>query len=242
MTTEVRLSKYLAQKGLCSRREADRYIEQGLVTVDGRVERHAWFRVQPEHKVELAHKARATQDQQLTVLLNKPLGYVSSQPEKGYQGAVTLLTPENYAGDGKAPRITRRHTLAPAGRLDINSTGLLVLTQDGRIARSLIGNNSRVEKEYLVRHHGSVSDEQLGKLRHGLHLDERELRPAKVKRLNDSQFRIVLVEGRKRQIRRMCELTGIEIAALKRVRVGKIKLGDLPRGNWRTLKPGESFV
>ncbi len=236
-----RLSKHLAGRGLCSRREADRYIEQGKVRVNGEVVREAYYRVQPTDKVVLDRGARREQSSRLTVLLNKPLGYVSGQPEKGYQSAAMLLVADRFGGDGEAPPIPRRDTLAPAGRLDINSTGLLVLTQDGRVARRLIGNDARIEKEYLVRLRGAASDEQLARLRHGLSLDGRALQPARVERVNDDQLRFVLVEGRKRQIRRMCDLVSLPIAALKRVRIGKVKLGRLPLGQWRLLREDEFF-
>ncbi len=236
-----RLSKHLSGQGLCSRREADRYIEQGLVRVNGEVVREAYYRVQPGDHVVLDDAARAHQERRLTVLLNKPLGIVSSQPEPGQRSAATLIEPASYAGTGKAPRITGRDALAPAGRLDVNSTGLLVLTQDGRVARRLIGNDATIEKEYLVRVTGTVSDAQLERLRHGLSLDGRVLKRARVERLNQDQLRFVLVEGRKRQIRRMCELVGIEVAALKRVRIGGVKLGRLPTGKWRLLDASERF-
>ncbi|KAA3631768.1 MAG: rRNA pseudouridine synthase [Proteobacteria bacterium] len=239
--SETRLSKHLAERGLCSRREADHYIEQGLVRVNGKVVREAYYRVADGDRVELDAAARERQSARVTVLLNKPLGYVSAQPEKGYRSAATLVNPGNYFGEGAAPRISSRGTLAPAGRLDINSTGLLVLTQDGRVARRLIGNNANIEKEYLVRHRGAVSDTQIGRLRHGLSLDGRKLKRANVERINDSQLRFVLVEGRKRQIRRMCDLVGVEVAALKRVRIGGVVLGNLPPGKWRLLSTGEQF-
>jgi 23S rRNA pseudouridine2604 synthase len=131
--------------------------------------------------------------------------------------------------------------LAPAGRLDIDSTGLLVLTQDGRIARQLIGDDSEIEKEYLVRVRGQPIENGLALLNHGLSLDGRGLRPARVSWLNDDQLRFVLREGRKRQIRRMCELVGLEVTGLKRVRIGRVKLGDLPMGKWRLLRADERF-
>jgi len=131
--------------------------------------------------------------------------------------------------------------LAPAGRLDIDSTGLLVLTQDGRIARQLIGDDSKVDKEYLVRVEGRLQPEGLALLNHGLELDGVKLRPAKVEWINDDQLRFELREGRKRQIRRMCELVGLKVVGLKRVRIGKVKLGDLPLGEWRYLREDESF-
>ncbi|GJL83236.1 MAG: RNA pseudouridylate synthase [marine bacterium B5-7] len=237
----LRLSKYLAQMGLCSRREADRYIADGRVRVDGEIIREAWFRVEPSHNVVLDASAQSEQAARGTVLINKPLGYVSGQPEPGYKSAVTLVSSDTYAGEGKAPKVHDRSTLAPAGRLDINSTGLLVMTADGRVARQLIGNDVIVEKEYLVRHTGKVSEPQLKMLRHGLSLDGRALKPAKVNQLNDDQLRFILIEGRKRQIRRMCDEVGVNVTALKRVRIGGVKLGKLPLGTWRELRPDESF-
>jgi len=116
-----------------------------------------------------------------------------------------------------------------------------VLTQDGRIAKLLIGDDSRVEKEYLVRVEGSLSDAGLARLRHGLMLDGVPLRPAKVSWQNEDQLRFVLREGRKRQIRRMCELVGIKVTGLKRIRIGRVKLGNLPLGTWRYLGDNERF-
>jgi 23S rRNA pseudouridine2604 synthase len=135
--------------------------------------------------------------------------------------------------------------LAPAGRLDIDSTGLLVLTQDGRVAKRLIGDQTRVEKEYLVRVEplGDVplTAMDLTRLQHGLELDGVPLRPARVSWQNEAQLRFVLREGRKRQIRRMCELVGLKVVGLKRVRIGSVVLGKLPPGQWRYLREDEQF-
>jgi 23S rRNA pseudouridine2604 synthase len=131
--------------------------------------------------------------------------------------------------------------MAPAGRLDIDSTGLLVLTQDGRIAKTLIGADSSIDKEYLVRVEGRLSDADLARLNFGLSLDGRPLRRAQVSWQNQDQLRFVLREGRKRQIRRMCELVGLKVTGLKRVRIGNVRLGALPAGQWRYLAPDESF-
>jgi 23S rRNA pseudouridine2604 synthase len=131
--------------------------------------------------------------------------------------------------------------LAPAGRLDIDSSGLLVLTQDGRIAKLLIGENSPIEKEYLVRVEGTLTTEGLRLLNHGLKLDDEALKPAKVSWQNTDQLRFVLREGKKRQIRRMCELVGLKVIGLKRIRIGQIPLGNLPVGQWRHLGPNEKF-
>ncbi len=233
----VRISKLLASRGVCSRREADYYLEQGLVRVDGRPAALG-ERAAPDARITLLPDARARQERRVTILLNKPLGYVSGQPEKGYQSAHVLLTPEAYAGPAPPPRVPQG--LAVAGRLDIDSQGLLVLTEDGRIARLLIGGNS-IEKEYHVRVDGPIDDAALEALRGPLALDGRALRPARVERLAADALAMTLTEGRKRQIRRMLKLVGREVRALKRVRIGRIRLGGLKPGQWRPLAQGERF-
>jgi len=239
----VRISKLMAERGLCSRREADGYIERGWVFVDGERVTELGTRADPSVTIKLDKGARAAQLQQMTILLHKPVGYVSGQPEPGFTPAVTLILPENQYCTLDTPRFHASHLkgLAPAGRLDIDSTGLLVLTQDGRVARQLIGENSTVDKEYLVRVEGRLDAKGLALLNHGLSLDGRQLKPAKVEWLNEDQLRFVLVEGRKRQIRRMCELVGLKAVGLKRVRIGNVKLSDLPLGQWRFLRDDETF-
>lgn len=239
----VRVSKLMAERGLCSRREADTYIERGWVFVDGERLTELGTRADPSVTIKLDKGARAAQQQQMTILLHKPVGYVSGQPEPGFTPAVTLVLPENQYRVPQTPLFHASHLkgLAPAGRLDIDSTGLLVLTQDGRVARQLIGEHSTVDKEYLVRVEGRLDARGLALLNHGLCLDNRELKPAQVEWLNDDQLRFVLHEGRKRQIRRMCELVGLRVVGLKRVRIGKVKLGDLPLGQWRFLRDDETF-
>ena len=239
----VRVAKLMAERGLCSRREADQYIERGWVFVDGQRISELGTRVSPEAKITLDKQAQATQGRQMTVLLHKPVGFVSGQPEPGFRPAVSLVLPENQFCTPDTPLFTPGclKGLAPAGRLDIDSTGLLVLTQDGRIARQLIGEDSDVEKEYLVRVAGTLDDNGLALLNHGLHLDGQALRPAVVEWLNEDQLRFILKEGRKRQIRRMCELVGLRVVGLKRVRIGRVRLGDLPPGQWRYLGEDEIF-
>jgi 23S rRNA pseudouridine2604 synthase len=244
----VRVAKLMTERGLASRREADAWIEAGWVRVNGAVA-VLGQRAAPDATIEVDPRARQEQAERVTVLLHKPVGYVSGQAEDGYPPAVALVqATTRWAGD-KAPR--RFHPgqlrgLAPAGRLDIDSTGLLVLTQDGRIAKQLIGDDSPVEKEYLVRvqhmRPGRLPDEALQRLRHGLSLDGRVLRPAKVSWANEDQLRFVLREGRKRQIRRMCELVGLQVLGLKRVRIGSVSLGQLPAGQWRYLGEHERFI
>jgi 23S rRNA pseudouridine2604 synthase len=239
----VRLSKRLAELGICSRREADSYIEQGWIKVDGTAA-VLGQKVLPDQKIELDSRAHAAQSSRVTILLNKPVGYVSGQAEKGYLPAVSLITGSSrWVGDTSKQRFSPSNLkgLAPAGRLDIDSVGLLVLTQDGRIAKQLIGANSQVDKEYLVRVSGQIIPDGLALLNHGLSLDDELLRPAEVSWQNEDQLRFVLHQGKKRQIRRMCELVGLRVTGLKRVRMGKVMLGNLPPGQWRYLRSDESF-
>jgi 23S rRNA pseudouridine2604 synthase len=234
----------MTERGLCSRREADEWIANGWVQVNGETVSVLGSRVAPDARIDVSPEARREQSQRVTVLLHKPVGFVSGQAEDGHAPAVTLIRADTrWDEDRVARRFGPSHLrgLAPAGRLDIDSTGLLVLTQDGRIARLLIGEDSRIEKEYLVRVGGPVSAAALALLNHGLSLDGVPLKPAKVSRQNEEQLRFVLREGKKRQIRRMCEQVGLHVTGLKRIRIGSVMLGKLPPGAWRFLRPDERF-
>ena len=239
MPAAIRLSKLMAARGLCSRREADRYIEMGGVRVDGAVVSVLGTRVLPHQKITLSPEVAHLQAALATVVINKPPGYVSGLPEKGYPSAVMLVKSGNR--QNRQDAVPNRAGLAPAGRLDIDSTGLIVFTQDGRIARQLVGSDHRMEKEYLVRFNGKIGKNTLGLLRHGLSLDQKELKPADVVVLKDNLLRFVLTEGRKRQIRRMCDLVDLQVTGLKRIRIGRVRLGNLKQGQWRLLRRDERF-
>ncbi len=248
----LRLSKRLSELGLCSRREADTFIAAGRVRVDGVVVDVLGTKVLRAQTVELDAAARRAQEAKATVIYNKPLGVVSGQAEDGYTAAIDLLTadcrdPRCSAGPwgrGPLPNGWRRG-LAPAGRLDIDSTGLLVLTADGRVARRLIGSHQvadeRAEKEYIVRVRGELDRRRHDLLRHGLELDGRLLERARIDILEPSRLRFVLREGRKRQIRRMCVAVGLDVLALRRIRIGNVRLADLAPGMWRFLRSDEQF-
>ena len=248
----VRLNKRMAELGLCSRREADDWIARGWVRVNG-APAVMGQPVALDARIEVDRQAEQQQRLQVTILINKPVGYVSGQAEDGHEPAVVLVQPQNRWRECNS-RMRWGHEqlrgLAPAGRLDIDSIGLLVLTQDGRVARQLIGEDSEIEKEYLVRvSYGPETvnvqsvfpPEKLALLNHGLSLDGQALRPAKVSWQNPEQLRFVLREGKKRQIRRMCEQVGLFVTGLKRVRIGQVNLGHLPVGQWRYLAPHEHF-
>ncbi len=280
----IRLNKRMAELGMASRREADDWIAKGWVKVNGKVAEMGQ-QVAPDARIEVTQQAKGAQANLVTILINKPLGLVSGQAEDGHQPAITLVQPHNRWSEDNARFFfhpSQLKSLVPAGRLDIDSTGLLVLTQDGRIARQLIGEDASMEKEYLVRvvytgianvaaansaaatygarpppptqlsridEDDPVSadvqsvfpGDKLQLLRHGLSLDNQPLKPALVEWQNPEQLRFVLTEGKKRQIRRMCELVGLKVVGLKRVRVGKVMLGNLPLGQWRYLAPHEKF-
>lgn len=243
----VRLNKRLAELGLCSRREADDWIARGWVYVNGSVAEMG-VRVGPQDRVSVERAAQRQQAHRVTILLNKPMGYVSGQAEDGHQPAASLIhARSHWQGDTSGLRFSPQQLrgLAPAGRLDIDSIGLLVLTQDGRVAKALVGDDSSVEKEYLVRVEplagGAVAPDALERLRHGLELDGQALKPARVSWAHEDRLRFVLREGRKRQIRRMCELVGLKVVALKRIRIGRVALGALPPGQWRYLGEFERF-
>ncbi|RZJ03683.1 MAG: rRNA pseudouridine synthase [Haliea sp.] len=248
----MRLNKRMAELGLCSRREADDWIARGWVRVNG-APAVIGQPVTVDARIDIDRQAEQQQRLQVTILINKPVGYVSGQAEDGHEPAAVLVQPHNRWRECNSrmrwgPEQLRG--LAPAGRLDIDSIGLLVLTQDGRVARQLIGEDSDVEKEYLVRVSYGQDDhdvqaifprEKLALLCHGLSLDGQPLRPAQVSWQNPEQLRFVLREGKKRQIRRMCEQVGLFVTGLKRVRIGRVNLGHLPVGQWRYLMPHEQF-
>ncbi len=240
---KVRISKLMAERGLCSRREADSYIERGWVKVDGVVVTLG-ERALPTQNITLERSAAVQQTSRVTILIHKPIGYVSGQAEDGYTPAVALIGPQIRALSDRSPQRFERSQLrglAAAGRLDIDSTGLLVMTQDGRVARQLIGDDTEIDKEYLVRVQGRLAPGKLELLNEGLSLDGKKLKRAQVRWQNDDQLQFILNEGKKRQIRRMCELVGLKVLGLKRVRIGQVRLADLPVGQWRYLRADESF-
>ena len=237
-TEPQRVNRWLAQSGVCSRREAEALIAEGLVSIDGQTVSDPGRKILPGQTLVLADKAERQLDAQMSILLHKPRGIVSAQPEPGQTPAARLLTRERLWGPPAlipAPDAS----LPPVGRLDMDSRGLLILSQDGVLAKALIGPASTLEKEYRVFVMGEITEAKLALLRHGLELDGRQLRPAEVEVIADQRLRFVLREGRNRQIRRMCELVELKVVDLFRVRVGSLTLGDMPEGRWRPLTAAE---
>lgn len=230
----LRINKWLAQEGVCSRREADALIEKGLIQLDGKPVTVAGERVMKGQTLSLTDAASRRLDNQLSVVLNKPVGYVSGTPEPGEIPAIRLISAENLSGSAHAiPQ--RSNKMAPLGRLDKDSHGLLILSEDGVLAKAIIGPLSDMDKEYLVKVRGDITPAKVALLRHGLELDGRQLRPADVQQERNNTLRFILKEGRNRQIRRMCELVELRVLDLQRIRVGPIALAGLPEGKWRPL-------
>lgn len=232
-----RLNKWMGQSGICSRREADALIAAGLVSIDGVVVADAGRKIETGQTLTLSDAASQTLAAGVTILLHKPIGYVSGQPEPDKIPAVRLLTEENRLGEGAVP--AKDASLPPIGRLDEDSRGLLLLSSDGVVAKAVIGPDSDLDKEYLVRVAGDVTEKKLKILRHGLMLDGRQLRPAYVSRMESFRLKFILREGRNRQIRRMCEMVDLEVIDLIRVRIGPIRLDGVPEGQWRMITADE---
>jgi 23S rRNA pseudouridine2604 synthase len=230
-----RVNKWLGQNGVCSRREAEALIEKGLIAIDGEVVTDTGRKILQGQTLVLSDGMGPAA---LSVVFHKPMGIVSAQPEPGQTPAARLLTREALVGD--SPSIPDRDTrLAPLGRLDMDSRGLLLLSDDGVLAKAIIGPESDLEKEYLVRVTGKITPEKIARLCHGLSMDGRQLKPAKVSVVEGQQLRFILKEGRNRQIRRMCELVGMHVMDLVRIRIGSLQLGDLAEGKWRVLSDAE---
>lgn len=230
-----RVNKWLAGEGVCSRREAEALIAKGLVLIDGERVDDPGRKIEPGQTIEVGE---ARSRPQLSVVINKPVGIVSAQPEGDQIPAARLLTRTSLVGK-PTNMPTKRTRLAPLGRLDQDSRGLLLLSEDGVLAKAVIGPESKLDKEYVVRVEGRVTDKKLTLLRYGLMLDGRQLKPAKVSEVEPQLLRFVLLEGRNRQIRRMCELVELDVVDLLRIRIGPLALGDLPEGRWRPLSAEE---
>ncbi|MCB0348316.1 MAG: rRNA pseudouridine synthase [Bdellovibrionales bacterium] len=242
MSDRIRLSKRLADLGICSRREADDLISQGLVLVNGEVCDVLGTKVTESDTITLSSKAKRQLDEKVTIVLHKPVGYVSGQAEDGYIPAIRLITEDSQYGDNKKPlHRYQLKGLAPVGRLDIDSKGLLLLTQDGVLARSVIGEKETVEKEYVVKLDADLTEKEIKRLSTDFVLDQKKLKPVKITKMRDGLYQFILIEGKKRQIRRMVESVGKTVLLLKRIRIGKLELGDLPEGKWRFLEKSEKI-
>ena len=235
-----RINRWLAQSGVCSRREAEALIAAGKVSIDGEVVSDPGRKITTGQTLTL--EEGEVGEQRFTAVIHKPVGVVSAKPDPGQTPAVRLLTRKAQwippgGGGGALPDLAGG--LAPLGRLDMDSRGLLLLSVDGVLAKAVIGPESKLDKEYRVRVGGEITNERIKLLRHGLELDGRKLKTARVNRLGQETLEIILTEGRNRQIRRMCDLVGLTVIDLFRRRIGPLQLGEMPEGRWRVLSAAE---
>jgi pseudouridine synthase len=222
----IRLQKWLSDAGVCSRRKGEAYILAGRVRVNGQVVTALGSRIDPQKdRVEVDGRPVDPAQGKIYVALNKPRGFVTSCSHPGQKIVLDLID------------LPQR--VYPVGRLDKDSSGLLLLTNDGRLHHRLSHPSFDHEKEYEVEVQTPITDDALRKLAQGVILMGRKTRPARVQRLTGRRFRIVLQEGRNRQIRRMVSSVGHEVSLLQRIRISQIRLGRLPEGSWRHLTAAE---
>lgn len=240
----IRLNKFMAQKGVCSRREAEGLISDGFVSVNGTKVTEPGHKINPGETLELTGGAAKKLSSKVSVVIHKPVGIVSAQPDPGQVPAARLLTPANLRGAPSGPMPGKGLSLPPLGRLDMDSRGLLILSEDGVLAKALIGPEHGLEKDYRVRVKGDITPDKVRQLCFGLSLDDRALKRAKVTHEGGQTLRFILREGRNRQIRRMAELVDLRVVDLHRTRIGPLKLGPLREGKWRflTLEERDSLI
>lgn len=220
----MRLNKYIASLNIASRREADKLIKDGKVKVNGNIVNNP--AIQVEEKDKIICEIEDYKSEKIYIKLNKPIGYVVSNNKKEGKPIYRLLD-------------EKLKNLYPIGRLDKDSKGLILFTNDGIFSRKIIGENSDCEKEYYVKLNDNISDGTLKKLEFGISLDGKKLKPAIVKRVSKNSFNIILKEGKNRQIRRMCEKVGFEVILLKRIRIAEIYLNELKEGDFEYLTKEE---
>ncbi len=225
---ETRLNKYLSQQGIASRREADKLIADGLVKVNGKVVIELGTKIDPDKDhVEVDSMQMEREKKLLYIALNKPKGYVCSM--KATQTDPAIVT----------DLIKSEDRVYPVGRLDKETTGLLLLTNDGTLVNQIIHPSSESEKEYEVTFFQQVPEGALQKLREGVVLEGEKTLRTRVNKIAPAKIRIILREGKNRQIRRICQKVGFPVKNLKRVRIKSLELDDLPIGRWRYLTEAE---
>ncbi len=228
----MRLQKYMAKCGVASRRKSEEMISQGLVKVNGKIIIEPGFKVEPDiDRVMVEDKLIRLETNKVYIMLNKPVGYVTTLKDEKNRRVVTDLIEE----------VSER--IYPVGRLDIDTTGLLILTNDGDLTQKLTHPSNKVIKRYIAVVEGLPNRGELERFRKGLIIDGRRTAPASVKIAKnyetDSILDIKIHEGRNRQIKKMCEAINHPVKKLKRVAIGEIEMGGLPIGNWRYLEQEE---
>ena len=240
MTDSIRLAKRLASQISCSRSEAENYIEGGFVTVDGLVVEEPGFRVQPDQRIELMAEAKLVTAEAVTILFHKPAGI---DVEKDPDAPLKLITPENHAADDRSGiRFIKRHLkdLTLTDPLGVQSSGLVVWSQDWRIGRKLITDAAKVEQEFIVEISGKILPDGLEQLNKGIQV-KGNLFPVKASWQNETRLRFAVKGNQRSQIASMCASVGLSVLAMKRIRIGRVPLSSLAVGQWRYLLGYEKF-
>lgn len=222
---EIRLNKYLSDAGVCSRREADRLAQEGRITVDGQPAAPGQ-KVMPGQAVAVDGRVVRPQKKKVILAMNKPVGVVCTTSDKDRAPNVVEL-------------IDYPDRVYPVGRLDKDSEGLILLTNDGALMDELLRSRNGHEKEYLVEINRPVTEEFLRGMASGVPILDTVTKPCVVEKTGRNSFRIILTQGLNRQIRRMCEYFGCRVVSLRRVRIVNVRLGGLPSGGWRELTKAE---
>lgn len=238
----IRLAKRVAEMRPCSRREAEQYIEGGWVSVDGVVIEEAGARVAPGQQIEISKDATLLEIVPVTILLHKPAGFNAGIGKDGAP-ALGCLSAESLTADARGQRFLKRHLsgLTMANPLATMASGLLVFTQDFRVARKLVDDAVRVEQEIIVEVAGDMIENGLALLNHGLPFNGKPLAPIKVSWQNERRLRFALKNVQPGQIEHMCKMVGLSVVAMKRIRIGRIAMASLPVGEWRYLQDYEKF-
>ena len=234
MEEQIRLQKYLAEHGIASRRKCEEYILAGKVKVNNEVVKELGKKINPQvDKVYFENKeVKNNQEEKVYILLNKPIGYVTTVEDQFKRDTVMQLV-----------KINKR--IVPVGRLDMYTSGAIILTNDGDFVYKVTHPKHEIEKTYIATVIGKVSNEEIEKLRKGVEIDDYTTKEAKVKRIkedevkNQTRLEIIIHEGKNRQVRKMCEAIGKKVVALHRTKIGKIEVRDLKLGTWRYLKESE---
>ena len=223
-----RLNKFIASCGICSRRKADELIQSGRIKVNGEVVKDLGVKVSLEDKVELDGKTISKEEKKVYLMLNKPVGYVTTaSDEKGRKNVLDLIYEDVR--------------VYPIGRLDMYTEGLLLLTNDGDFANKLMHPKFEIDKRYVVTTDTKVTRQMLETLRNGVNIGDYVTREAKVEKIDEENISITIHEGKNRQVRRMCEAVGIKVLKLKRTNYGPVSLGELPVAKYRHLTDFELY-
>ncbi len=223
-----RLNKFIASCGICSRRKADELIQSGRIKVNGKVVKDLGVKVSLEDKVELDGKTISKEEKKVYLMLNKPVGYVTTaSDEKGRKNVLDLIYEDVR--------------VYPIGRLDMYTEGLLLLTNDGDFANKLMHPKFEIDKRYVVTTDTKVTRQMLETLRNGVNIGDYVTREAKVEKIDEENISITIHEGKNRQVRRMCEAVGIKVLKLKRTNYGPLSLGELPVAKYRHLTDFELY-